>query len=349
MVAQHNFALLKIRLEPGDEWVAKGPVLANSRLTFVFAGAGSGRWIEATQEFPLTQGDMLVLNPSSAGKLCVGVERAMVVQHFSLCLEQLLPLSAGREFGLLPGLTSRFNAGRLYPASSPLAVECWRRLDAVPRPVNFDHRAQLLRIAAVVLSVELDLSPGPPGRFVRVEEHMDRVLDQLCVEDIMQLSVQQLATKFACSRRHLNRLFHRRFGLSVQALRTEMRLLKAVALLRDADAKIINVADQCGFSHLGFFNVSFRRRFGASPSQWRKRLQGFERPPFTIVDGNSSCRLRAKGLCPWSIRGKTNRPALDNSIQIHNQRPSSLPTTTPRHCVAPLFDSELPQNFKNAG
>jgi AraC-like DNA-binding protein len=50
----------------------------------------------------------------------------------------------------------------------------------------------------------------------------------------------------------------------------EMRLLKAISLLRDRDAKVINVAEQCGFNHLGLFNTCFRRRFGTSPGQWRK-------------------------------------------------------------------------------
>jgi hypothetical protein len=30
------------------------------------------------------------------------------------------------------------------------------------------------------------------------------------------------------------------------------------------------VAEQCGFNHLGLFNTCFKRRFGTSPSQWRK-------------------------------------------------------------------------------
>ena len=56
------------------------------------------------------------------------------------------------------------------------------------------------------------------------------------------------------------------------ALRMEMRLLKAVSLLVDPDAKIIYVAEKCGFNHLGPFNTCFKKRFGATPSQWRKAI-----------------------------------------------------------------------------
>jgi len=81
--------------------------------------------------------------------------------------------------------------------------------------------------------------------------------------------------------RHLNRLFHQYFGFSVGALRMEMRLLKAVSLLRDVNAKVINVAAQCGFNHLGLFNTCFKRRFGVTPGCWRKQaaLEKSRRPP----------------------------------------------------------------------
>jgi AraC-like DNA-binding protein len=86
------------------------------------------------------------------------------------------------------------------------------------------------------------------------------------------LPVEELAKKFNCSRRHLTRLFHQHFGVSVGALRMEMRLLKAVSLLADPEAKVIDVAEKCGFNHLGLFNTCFKRRFGSSPGQWRKSV-----------------------------------------------------------------------------
>jgi AraC-like DNA-binding protein len=56
----------------------------------------------------------------------------------------------------------------------------------------------------------------------------------------------------------------------VVALRTEMRLLKAVSLLRNPATKIIYVARESGFNHLGLFHHCFKKRFGSSPGQWRK-------------------------------------------------------------------------------
>jgi AraC-like DNA-binding protein len=112
--------------------------------------------------------------------------------------------------------------------------------------------------------------------------------------------VEELAHKFGFCRRHLNRLFHQHFGLSISRLRMEMRLLKAVTLLRDPDAKVINVAQECGFNHLGLFNASFKRRFGTSPGLWRNQSKEAEQGPARLTSNRERCALGTAGLCPFN-------------------------------------------------
>jgi hypothetical protein len=81
----------------------------------------------------------------------------------------------------------------------------------------------------------------------------------------------------------------------------EIRLLKAVSLLRNPREKVINVAEQCGFNHLGLFNTCFKKRYGTSPGQWRKLALGGgnENPSSKKNEGKPTCPLHANGLCPW--------------------------------------------------
>jgi hypothetical protein len=112
----------------------------------------------------------------------------------------------------------------------------------------------------------------------------------------------------------LNRLFHEFFGFSVAALRMEMRLLKAVSLLRDPNIKVINVAEQCGFNHLGLFNTCFKRRFGQTPGQWRKaaspakvrQTAGIAESAASLLDrGGLSVAKTAKYLgAPLKVNGQ---------------------------------------------
>jgi AraC-like DNA-binding protein len=171
-------------------------------------------------------------------------------------------------------------------------------MEEVPSQLDLEQRGHLLRVAAAILNEEFRAAHHQRVSLGQVEERVIRVFEQLSVDQLLGLSVDELAAKFGCSRRHLNRLFHQYFGFSVGALRMEMRLLKAVSLLRDIDAKVINVAAQCGFNHLGLFNTCFKRRFTVSPGRWRKQAALGKIRPATVPGDDSACPLQVKGLCP---------------------------------------------------
>jgi AraC family transcriptional regulator len=50
-----------------------------------------------------------------------------------------------------------------------------------------------------------------------------------------------------------------------------LRLQRARHLLSHSDAKIINVALDSGYHHLGLFNAKFKKRFGMTPGDWRRQ------------------------------------------------------------------------------
>jgi AraC-like DNA-binding protein len=314
MTPQNHLALQLQRIKAGED-LATHP----DGLTFVFAKGGTGKCTTRSETHRLTAGDILVVNGTAGGKIGVHDKGEFLFWNFSVCFENLLPLFGANEISLLHNITEGFKSAKIYSASHPVAVECHRLLALVPPQFNLDHRGQLVRIAATVLSAEFKAVQSQRSGYVRAEEHLIQVFERLSASDIINLSVGELAERFNCSRRHLNRLFHQHFGLSVAALRMEMRLLKAMSLLRDSEAKIINVAEQCGFNHLGLFNTCFKRRFGSSPGQWRKTTtQAGGAVPMT-PDNKPACPLHANGLCPWN--GKEAAVVLPASPPSGRNRP----------------------------
>ena len=301
MLAQDHLTLKLIRLKPPEEGIhpAEG-------LFLIFPKGGAAQFVSGAVKYRLAPGDVLVLNGAAGGKLCVLKGAEMLFWCFSLCFEHVCPLFATHEIRLLQTVIDDFKAPKLYPASSAVAATCHRLLADVPPEVDLNHRSQLLRVFAAILTVEFKNGHGQPGGFIRVEEHMVQVFEKLSADDLLTLSVGELAGKFNCSRRHLSRLFHQHFGFSVAALRMEMRLLKALSLLQDPDAKVIHVAERCGFNHLGLFNTCFKRRFGASPGQWRKMPERVESQLHGLLEGNVTCPLRAYGLCQRTGNGDDN-------------------------------------------
>jgi AraC-like DNA-binding protein len=295
---QEYFILRLARLTWPSEWTCNG-----EGLSFFFFREGSGDYAYRGGKHRLASDSVMVVSSAAGGKICPTRGGEMVFWTFSLLLEDLFPLFATSEVSLLQDVGEELRTPKLHPPSHPVAHECHQLVKEVPARFSLDHRVHLLRVAAVVLNEEFKAARARRVGFVGIEDHLLQVFEKLSAEELLSLSVGDLAKRFGCSRRHLNRLFHNYFGTSVAALRMEMRLLKAGVLLRDPTAKIINVAENCGFNHLGLFNACFKRRYGDSPGKWRK-LRAHSAP--RSLEGSNgeglACPLRSNGLCPWNER-----------------------------------------------
>jgi len=271
---------------------------ATRALHFLFPTSGGGLCETRGGPKPIHPGDVVVAEAGPEGPLEVRAAdgEELVFDTFAVLLEHLYPIFAPEEIALLPSASNALREVRHHPAASAVASDCSRLLRDVPDEFTLDHRGQLLRVAGAVIAAELEQVRGRRGPAGGVDERLTRVFDSLSASEIAGLPVDDLAGRFGCSRRHLNRLFHLRFGLSVGALRMEMRLMKAVSLLQDPTAKVIHVAEECGFNHLGLFNNCFKRRFGTSPGQWRKNASGAREQPRSA---DLPAPLHPAGPCPF--------------------------------------------------
>lgn len=91
------------------------------------------------------------------------------------------------------------------------------------------------------------------------------------------LSVREIAVRHQVTPRYVQRLFEAE-GTTFSEFVLEQRLVRAHRLLTDArldGRRIISVALDAGFRDLSYFNRTFRRRFGATPSDVRAAALGY--------------------------------------------------------------------------
>ncbi len=83
------------------------------------------------------------------------------------------------------------------------------------------------------------------------------------------------AARAAClSPFHFHRLFTQFHGVTPHRYLTRLRLERARALLRASDCSVLDVAIACGFESLGSFAALYKKTFGVTPGEQRRRRDG---------------------------------------------------------------------------
>jgi transcriptional regulator GlxA family with amidase domain len=88
-------------------------------------------------------------------------------------------------------------------------------------------------------------------------------------------TVREIAAACGVPPRTLQRQFRRYMGQMLMAFVRDLRFNNArVEILRSCGAETVTeIAVRCGFTHLGRFAVSYRTRYGESPSATLRRHQ----------------------------------------------------------------------------
>jgi AraC-like DNA-binding protein len=251
-------------LAPGAEWKDPSP-----GWKIVLASKGYLYWITRSEARDLQPGDVLVIDPASDGILRASQISVASLHFFYFRPEHLVGLMSLSERLSLESF-ARTAQTRIIPARDPIALAFSQMVADLSKHHSFVHRCRILHLVAMIFG---DALPGiAPAKnhvattLVRFEEIISRIPDA----DLINYSSEKLAEMCGCSLRHFRRMFRRQFKTSIRAKQTELRLEKSRQLLEETDEKITSIATQSGYRHLGFFNAMFKKRFGMTPSEWRR-------------------------------------------------------------------------------
>ena len=336
-----DFLTLRLtQLINGERWELSG-----AGLCFLFLRSGVGKYTNGSASYIFSQGDVLIANRNSGGQIAATNEGEFAFFAVSVLVEHMFPLFSANEISLLQNLMDNFSTVKMHSARSPLAVECHHLISTAPPPFTLDHRAHLLRLVATILDDEFKLLQQGRPKYTTVDERLIQVFETLSANDLLTLPTEELSAKFGCGRRHLSRLFRQHFGFSVSALRMELRMLRAISLLRDANSKVHHVAEQCGFNHQGLFNTCFKRRFGTTPGRWRALvlksstaadLGAHSESLFRFNNNSQTGVSKLDETSKTSALGLKNDPPLGNS-KVSNGLERILATALPSRLAPSLM------------
>ena len=211
----------------------------------------------------LYSGDMAILQNNANFEITSLADAQVLI----CTLPQMLAF--GRQINLfkLSGATLPHEA----PLCSLLRVNVEEALDKSDRYSELDCSAWLAAFMALTAGLRSEPSTEALARHWRVDAAIQMIEDAI---DSPELDAEAISRHQNISRRRLDQLFVRETGLTLASQILEARLLHAASALGDKTQQtrhITDIAFDVGFKDTAHFSRAFKRRFDASPSEWRRK------------------------------------------------------------------------------
>lgn len=87
------------------------------------------------------------------------------------------------------------------------------------------------------------------------------------------LELGKLSAMYFVNEKYAGRLFLRQVGCTFHQYLTRRRLEAAVLWLENSEKSITEIALECGFGTASYLNRLFRRKYGVTPSEYRKKFK----------------------------------------------------------------------------
>jgi len=244
---------------------------------------GQAEWRAGESRFEVDAGSFVILNDGQPYSMTI--EPGPPVETFCVFFERGFVEDAWRSLksdarALLDD-PERFDEAlrfeqRLRPRGGRIDGALRRMRAAAEQCGDAEAGFYDLALGLVELRTELAREIGrvPAARASTRQELHARVqrgrqaMDEMLTENLPLKSIARLAH---LSPFHFHRAFCAVFGETPHAYRTRRRLERASRLLKETDAAVTEVCLDTGFESVGSFSTLFRRRFGASPTEFRRK------------------------------------------------------------------------------
>jgi len=146
--------------------------------------------------------------------------------------------------------------------------------DLLSKPLANDEVCRVVRNAITALEKEWEKRPASaPTRAPQDASPLVRravaYLEQHFERDI---SLEELSAKLIVNPSYLSRVIKKETGQGFVEILTEVRLDMAKHMLEQPDAKVYLVAERVGYRDYTYFYQVFKKRFGITPKEYKKRF-----------------------------------------------------------------------------
>ena len=259
------------------EWLSSFPLHWHESFELIYFHQGRLTASLWGQSYTLCAGDLLVVLPHAVHSIDQAgpAEGEYFNILFAPALFQGAPGDPCYEKYVLPFVNGQRAMECFHPAGSPF------RQAAAPAVLSLiAHRRESLSTHELMVKSSLfqllhtmtqHSAPAPDGRsprlaYSRLKNSLYYV--QSCYD--RELTLQEAAGRCGFSESYFMKLFKDFTGKSFNAYLVDYRLELAAKQLAETDYKVIDVAENCGFHNHSDFTRAFRKKYEATPLEYRK-------------------------------------------------------------------------------
>ena len=178
---------------------------------------------------------------------------------------------------LVPLLSGNVSLPLLYTPDSPHYAEISACIDAndeicktYPSGYQLFIKGQLFLLFYILLHKCSTKEPSGKDRSKSLEK-MKLILKYVENNYMEKITIEDIANEVGLSQSHFMKYFKTYTGKGFTEYLNDYRLARAAEMLRATDLSLLEIAARSGFENLSYFNRIFKKRFGQTPREYRRR------------------------------------------------------------------------------
>lgn len=225
------------------------------------------------KEYELGPKNFILLDSSLPHKMKFYPEKPCTVLGFSLSFDFSKPTMA------FPGMLdifntslelclffASFNVARIFPDGGELRANMLRLCK------EFEGRKNLLTLNTLGYHILSEIPNLPANEKSSAQFYVEQAEDYIKESFYLIKSNEMIANHIGLNATYLERIYKKATGISLWESVTRCRLAAAKELLANPQIPIKEIDNMIGFANRQTFYLQFKKRYGISPSEYRKGL-----------------------------------------------------------------------------
>ena len=230
---------------------------------------GKGRLILDGEEYPLTCGDVFITAPKIYHAQLTDSADYMKEYHIAFEISDSSKAVFNDNFNIFAD--TGFHIGKDTCGVGVLFELLEKENDS--REVGFLSAINSI-IGLILLNTFRNFLPkkeSASGDRI-VSDNRQLVLDEAFLYSYKDITLDDLAGRLHLDVRQTQRIIKQKYGMNFVDLRTHMRLSAAQNMICAQQGTLSEIAEKCGFANYAHFINVFKKKFGVSPSKYKKSI-----------------------------------------------------------------------------